>query len=103
MKSTMMPANLHRPAIVQVVLGEANIKAGAHHEYPLNWIGHVIPPPAGDPQKHEHERLAFVRFPKPFIGRDLSGKPEKKTDNHNCMYVPEYCLQEVQPEQLIVG
>lgn len=85
--------NLSARETVRVSLTDAQIRGGAGQEYPNGEPGTVILE-----MSQQDERLVYVRFPRPFFGRNPEGgKSVKKTDHQHGMLVPEWNLVRRRP------
>ena len=94
---------------------------GGSGEYPNGWVGTEAAPRL-DRDKDETDReyrlrieesyrtsgpvvqenLRYLRFDKPFIGKDDRSRPTRKTDTRNAMWVPSWQLAPVpEPEAKI--
>lgn len=92
---------------LQVVLSEDCLRHGGNEEYPNGWKGvEAIPPAMKDGLEEKkaikayqasapvvREGLRYVRFGKPFMGKNERGQPQKKTDQNNGMWVPGWLLR----------
>lgn len=92
----------------QVVLHEDCVRFGGRQEYPDGWVGHEAVPPAiaGSEDKVAkaiaiyrasapvtRERLLYINFGKPFVGKDERGRPKAKTDKKHGMWIPSWLLK----------